>query len=189
MEGLVTNAGPVRARFNDVRSELTDELLAALHPVAFMEYRFPDFQRAQRNLARRAEQRRLASAAEGLVKRSEDEAAKAEQLKTELADQASRLEQVHKEIASLKAALAQKEQEASSLTESISKLTADSAQQQRTVAETVQAAEDALNASSMDIGGDEEDDLLTMADLESIIHRAVAAVQDFLNRAAVVDHV
>ena len=77
IEGLVTNVGPIRSRFLDIRAELPEEVSAALHPVAFMEYRFPDFRQAQRNLERRAEQRRIASAADALVARSEEEAAKA----------------------------------------------------------------------------------------------------------------
>ena len=186
IEGLVTNAGSIRSRFTDIRSELPEEVSAALHPVAFMEYRFPDFRRAQQNLERRAEQRRLASAADALVARSEEEAAKVERLQSALDAQTGQLATINQEIADLKSALALKEKEAAALSASISKLSAEVTQQESVLANVAQAAQRAAESAPRDIGSDDED-LRVLADLQSLITRAAAAVRDLLSRTVALE--
>ena len=69
-------ASDILELFVRIRGKLPNELVSALRPVAYMEYRCEAFEQATRSINARQEMRRLAAAVEAVSKESADEAQK-----------------------------------------------------------------------------------------------------------------
>ena len=108
-------------------------------------------------------------------------------MQEQLSNRQDELQVINQEIADLRASLALKEEAAAALEATIAQLSADVAAQQKTTDEAIQTAEKMVAAAHADVGPI-EDDLLVMAKLDSMLARALSAVQDFLSRAEAVDY-
>ena len=126
---LVADAQPIRARYLEVRTELPADVRDALHRVAYMEYWQMDFTRAQRRLARHAEQQQAALLADNSIKRSEEEVQKTQEMQEQLSNRQDELQAINQEIADLRASLALKEEAAAAMEATIAQLSADVAAQ------------------------------------------------------------
>ena len=179
---LVQDASDILQPFTRIRSHLPDELIRALRPVAYMEYRCEDFQQATKNIHDREVMRRLAADAEVISQRSAAEALKAQQLRDQLSDHQDRLERIERKIADLEAQLEQEKKAASAELTAIKILTTDVEEQDRVAAEASEEKRKALEASSVELGPDDADQAIVI-ELDTRLARALAAIQAFLQVA------
>ena len=178
-DALVHNASSVRSRFEEIRDSIPESAAVALHSVAFIEFKLYDFKRAKKNLADRAEKRRLIASSEEKLQQSKDEVDKVNSLEATLKEQEDRLARLKQEHEDLKVTLLAKEKEITEAEGSIS-ATSQALTMQRTVAETALAtAEQAVAIVPDEIGTDDED-LYTVAGIDQIRINALEAIRRLL---------
>jgi multidrug resistance efflux pump len=179
-ESLLQNASSIRSRFQEIQDLLPEELKESLHRISHIEFRLPDYNRAQRNIDNRAGSRRLQAVAEEALKRSEVEVDKlnaATERQTQAKDRLSRLEQ---EKADLEAVLEAKKKE---VAEAQAQLEAVGVEFNTQVALTERAIEESQAASSgvpaAEVGSDDHDNN-TIAEIDAIRTHALNTIRHFL---------
>ena len=179
LENLTANASSVRDRFQEIESLLPDELIEALHPVAFMEFHKITVTRILRRMSDReaqAAQEKLALLAE---QKAEEEKRKHAAAQAQSAEIRTRLSQLKKERADLQAALAAKEQEIQTEEAALVKNLGELKIQESAIVSAVgQAAQH--RGAIRPIPGNPEDDARTLKDIDAIRLHAIDVIRRFL---------
>lgn len=178
-EGLVSNAAPIRARYQEIEAFLPEALVDVLTPVAFMEYHRPQYVKAQRRMADRESHDALRASALEEQHRVDKLHEHYEALKAQPKEVLGRLEQLRKEKADLQAALEAKNKEIAAEELVLAQLAEEIDRQEAALSAAVDEASRRWDLVK-DPPGSAEDDLYTLAQIDQIRMRAIFALDELL---------
>lgn len=176
---LVSNAAPIRAKYQEIEALLPEALVDVLTPVAFIEYHRPQYIKAQKRMADRETQDALRASALEEQHRVDELHQSYETLKSKPQEIFSRLEQLRKEKADLQAALVAKDKEIEAEEAVLTQLATEIDQQEAALSAAVDEANRRWDLVK-DPPGSAEDDLYTLAQIDQIRMRAIFALDEIL---------
>lgn len=180
IETLVENCGPIRSRIQEIQDQLLEELMEILTPTMFLEQYHFKLHKAKERITERQEREGLKLAVSASKAQVNADKSKLDELVAEPIDLKKKLEELHRFEADLLLRLEATREEIKEVEVKIAvapKTIEDQTSKLKASAKHLATLSKALKP----IPGSTADDAQAIEDIDQIRHKAIAAIQSFIN--------